>query len=365
MAEKFLLKDVFHKGNITELSNSIKESWSEFDQQSFQQQVYKSFEDLSFSERNNRIAEALRDNLPQSYLKAVDVVFSSLGDELPEKELEGYDGFIYMAVCAFVSLAGMDHFQESMDIQKELTKRFTAEFSIRYFIQKYPEKSMAQMKVWATDNNCHVRRLASEGCRPRLPMSIRLHRFVKDPSEVLQILEILKFDSQLYVRRSVANNLNDIAKDHPDLVVEIMTKWQSEGVDDWLIKHALRTLFKQGNKHALKLCGYAVDEPVECKKLTLEKAEINLGDKLNFNFELKAEKGLFMVDYVIQHMKANGKLSPKVFKLSKCEIVGGKNFSSSHSVRKISTRKYYSGIHKLQIQVNGRVLKTVEFHLSV
>ena len=190
MSEKFLLKDVFHKGNIDELAHSLKSSWADFNVEAFQKQVYEGFVDLSFSERNKRIAEALRDHLPKSYLKAVEVISLYLGDELPEKELEGYSGFIYMAVAAYVSLAGMNNFQESMDLQKELTKRFTAEFSIRYFIQKYPEKTMAQMKIWAKDKNCHVRRLASEGCRPRLPMSIRLHSFVEDPSLVLDILEI-------------------------------------------------------------------------------------------------------------------------------------------------------------------------------
>lgn len=270
-----------------------------------------------------------------------------------------------MAVCAYVSLVGMDHFEESMAIQKELTKRFSAEFSIRYFIKKYPEKTMQQMKVWANDKNCHVRRLASEGCRPRLPLSIRLHRFVDDPSEVLQIIELLKFDTHLYVRRSVANNLNDISKDHPDTVISVLTRWQKEGVDDWLIKHALRTLFKVGNKEALKLCGYSVGNNVICHGLSIKNSEIKLGEKLEFSFSLSADEGLYMVDYVIHHMKANGKLSPKVFKLSKCKINGEKKFNTAHSIRKISTRKYYSGKHLLQIQVNGKLLDSQEFNLLV
>ena len=365
MAGKFLLKDVFHEGNIGDLAASIKNSWLDFDIELFKKQVYQGFKDLSFSERINRIAESLRDHLPEDFSKAVKVILESLGDELPEKDLEGYEGFIYMPLCAFVSLAGMDHFEESMEIQKELTKRFSAEFSIRYFIQKYPEKTMQQMKIWAKEKNCHVRRLASEGCRPRLPLSIRLHRFIDDPSTVLEILELLKFDTHLYVRRSVANNLNDISKDHPEKVISVLTRWQKEKVDPWLIKHALRTLFKEGSKKALKLCGYSIENEVSCFGLSIDKPKIKLGEKLEFSFSLEAEKGLYMVDYVINHMKANGKLRPKVFKLSKCKIDGRKSFKTAHSIKKISTRKYYSGKHLLEVQVNGRLLDAVEFHLSV
>jgi 3-methyladenine DNA glycosylase AlkC len=366
MAEKFLLKNVFNPENIKALAGRLEESWTDFPREDFLKQVLENFEKLSFSERNSVIAEALNDFLPKAYLRALEVIRGSLGEELPENDLEGYEGFIYMPVCTFVVIAGVDNFDESMEIQEELTKRFTAEFSIRYFLKDYPLETMKWMAKWAKSENCHVRRLASEGCRPRLPMSIRLHRFVKDPREVMQILEVLKNDSELYVRRSVANNLNDISKDHPDVVTDTLTRWQAEKVYPWLIKHALRTLLKQGNKRALKLCGYNVDQQVFCQNFKIENERICLGENLNFTFDLEcSQRGFFMVDFVVHHMKANGKLKPKVFKLSKAEFQGNKNFQGVYKIRQMTTRKYYSGLHKLQIQVNGEVVASKDFFLAV
>ncbi|MCM8536292.1 MAG: DNA alkylation repair protein [Lentisphaeraceae bacterium] len=360
------MKDVFNKENIEALAKSIKKTWAKFDDSSFLKTVFDGFSELSFSERNLRIAETLGLYLPENFCEASKILRSSLGEELPQSDLEGFSGFIYMPVAAFSASKGLDYFDESMVLQREVTKRFTSEFSIRYFLQKYPKKTMEQMLLWARDENYHVRRLASEGCRPRLPLSIRLHCFVKDPSPVLKVLEILKDDKQLYVRRSVANNLNDISKDHPDIVIETLERWQKENVDPWLTKHALRSLFKQGNKAALKLCGYAVDQEIACRHFQLNSKTVNLGESLSFSFELETEKeGLFMVDFVIHHMKANGKLSPKVFKLSKCSFAGKRKFSGKHSIREISTRKYYSGKYLIDIQVNGSKVASEEFELKI
>jgi 3-methyladenine DNA glycosylase AlkC len=231
---------------------------------------------------------------------------------------------------------------------------------------------MAQLEEWSRHENCHVRRLASEGTRPRLPWTMRLPQFIDDPRPVLKILNNLKADPVLLVRRSVANNLNDIAKDNPDLVVETLREWQqieNEGTQ-WIIGHASRTLVKQGNKAALALLGYSPNPAIRVKNLKIENHKINLGDALNFSFEVQStgdDSQNLMIDYIIHHMKANGKLSPKVFKLAKKRLKAGEtlHISKNHSIKPITTRKYYPGQHRLEIQINGQVWADAAFELQM
>ena len=364
MAEQFLLKDVFNERNITELARSL-EKVTHFDDSGFIAACLDGFASLSFSERNLHIAHCLGKYLPDSYPEAVNALLRALGGELDVDDLEGMEGFIIMPQCAFTALYGLDHFEESMKAQYELTKRFSAEFSIRYFILKYPLRTMLVLKKWAGDDNCHVRRLASEGCRPRLPMSIRLPLFIKDPAPCLEILELLKFDPVLYVRRSVANNLNDIAKDHPQLVTQLLTRWKSEGVDEWLIRHALRTLFKQGNTAALSLFGYDPQAKIS-SRLTLHTLEVLFGEQLQFCLTVdSAEEQALMIDYRIYFVKANGSLKAKVFKLRKLKLSGELTINKSHAIKPISTRKYYPGEHWLEILINGQPHDKVKFNLRM
>ena len=304
--------------------------------------------------------------MPDDFPLAVEILLKAQTKELEVEELEGRDGFIVMPQSLFISENGMKHFELSMKALEEMTKRFTSEFAIRYFLIEYPERTLKQMKVWAEDKNCHVRRLASEGSRPRLPWAIRLNGFIKDPSAVVSILEIMKFSSERLVKRSIANNLNDISKDNPDTVTNLLKKWQKEGVSKWLINHALRTLFKQGNPEALKLCAYDPNADIELSKFNIVNPEVEFGETLDFSFEIHSKRSeKLMIDFVVHHVKANGKLAPKVFKLAKKTVSGSVNICKSHPIRPISTRKYYPGRHLLQIQINGKFMAEKEFFLNM
>lgn len=370
MAEEFQLRDVFNPTVVNKLAQDIHATWPQFEVDGFTTDINGKLESLSFGDRNALIRDKLYQYLPAHFPDAAQILIDSLGPEPEEAELTGYDGFTIMSQCDFVAKYGLDYFDISMKALYEMTKRFTAEGAIRAFIQKYPEKTMKQLEEWTHDENPLARRLASEGTRPRLPLAQRLPQFIKDPRPVLKLLDNLKEDPTLLVRRSVANNLNDIAKDNPDLVVETLQKWQkinNEGTQ-WLIKHASRTLIKQGNKGALALLGYPPNPTLRVQNLAIENPVINLGEELLFQFEIqsKADKAQnLMIDYIIHHMKANGKLAPKVFKLAKKKLKGGEvlKLSKKHAIKPISTRKYYAGKHLLEIQINGEVWPGQEFEL--
>ncbi len=261
-----------------------------------------------------------------------------------------------------------------------MTEYFSAEFAIRHFILRQPEQTLIVLQSWLQDENHHVRRLVSEGTRPRLPWGVRLPIFIEQPELVLPLLLALRDDSEEYVRRSVANHLNDIAKDHPELVITIAQQWLAKAeLKDLnelqkkqrikLIRHACRTLFKQGQPEIMALFGYLPAADVQCQ-LSSQRLIVPFGGEFSFELLLEkegAENNLIMVDYIMYFQKANGKQAPKVFKWidrrfnqSTKEIV-----SRKHSFKKISTRKYYPGLHKLEVVVNGIKKAQIEFELLV
>ncbi len=216
-----------------------------------------------------------------------------------------------------------------------------------------------------------MRRLVSEGTRPRLPWTIQLKPFIENPGPVLDLLEKLKTDPVLMVRRSVANNLNDIAKDNPDQVVKTLRRWskiEDQGIQ-WLIRHAARTLVKQGNREILAILGYDSNIGITVSKIQLEESVVEMGGDLSFSFEIRSTSTnpqKLVIDYVIHHVKANGNLTPKVFKLTTRQLKAGETIhvSKKHSFRPISTRKYYGGKHMLEIQINGVKYGKADFDLK-
>ncbi len=200
------------------------------------------YDDLELTPRARRIAEGFARYLPADREEALSILVESLGDENTDNELTGMEPFRYLPHVFFVADHGLDHFELAMTAQAELTKRFTAEFSIRSYIEQDHDRTLDRLRIWAGDENVHLRRLVSEGTRPRLPWAPRLRGFQEDPAPVLELLELLKDDPEEYVRRSVANNLNDIAKDHPELVVAVARRWWADGDDARrkLVRHGLR-----------------------------------------------------------------------------------------------------------------------------
>lgn len=369
--QTFQVRDVFNKNLVNQLAESLARAWSGFDVDGFRQSIHPKLKTLTFSERNNLIRDTLWECLPKDFPSALEIILKALPPEIPSCELTGYGGFIVLPQNEFVAKYGLDHYDLSMQALYEMTRRFTAEGAIRPFILKYPQQTLAILSNWVEDENCHVRRLVSEGTRPRLPWTMQLKPFIEDPRPVLDLLEKLKIDPVLMVRRSVANNLNDIAKDHPDLVVKTLRRWNNikEEGTQWLIRHAARTLIKQGNKDVLTVLGYSPKVEISVSRIKLDKPIVKMGESLNFSFEVHStaqQTQTLVVDYVIHHVRANGKLTPKVFKLTNKTLEPGQTLKilKTHPFRFITTRKYYPGRHVLEIQVNGSSFGKTYFELK-
>ena len=244
---------------------------------------------------------------------------------------------------------------------------FSSEFAIRQFILKYEDKTMNQMKLWSQSSNEHLRRLSCEGCRPRLPWTIALPIYKKDPSKILEIIELLKNDKSLYVRKSVANNLNDISKDNPHLVIDFVKTNLGTSKDlDWICKHASRTLLKKGDKDILKLFDFNKSAHVDIINFVCNKS-VCVNESLNFSFELVSKEsiGTIRVEYVIDYLKSNGVHNKKVFMISQNEIkLSSKKFIKRQSFKNMTTRKHYLGIHYISILINGKEIIKKEFLLN-
>lgn len=359
--EKFLVRDVFNESGIKLMAAAIKKNYPEFKSGQFVKETAGKFPELSFIQRSDHITEMLRKYLPDDFPRSAAILLGSLGPAIPQNDLKGFGGFIVWPMTIYISRYGIEYFDISLNALYEMTKRFSAESAIRYFIIRYPEKTLKVLEKWVTDPNPHVRRLVSEGTRPRLPWAVRLQQFVKEPAPVIRLLEKLKEDTELYVRRSVANNMNDIAKDHPDRAAALLIKWNSSKNNGtkWIVQHASRTLVKAGHTDILSALGFGNDVDISVGKFKLNKSTVHFGETLSFSFVVKNNTKTpanLMIDYIIHHRKANGEKTPKVFKLTKREIPahGESLLQKNHPIREISTRKYYPGEHLVEIQINGK-----------
>ncbi len=257
------LKSLLDQEAIDVLIHNLSLVHPPFDGPSFRHTAHHGLEPLAILQRGQHLAAALRQHLPPRYQDAIDILLRSLTPPMTQTEDFGLAVFFYLPHVCFVATygldsdhnAGEDPFETSLHAQYELTKRFSAEFSIRPFLIRWPERTLARLMKWTRDSDPHVRRLCSEGTRPRLPWAMRIPAFVKDPRPTLPILEALKDDPDLYVRRSVANHLGDIAKDHPELVFDLCEAWTKDASAErrWLIRHALRHPARKGVKRALQL----------------------------------------------------------------------------------------------------------------
>ena len=276
-----------------------------------------------------------------------------------------------LPVNQFVSQHGLGHFDQSLALLKALTPHFTAEFGIRRFIHTEQDRALAEISGWATDTNHHVRRLASEGTRPLLPWAMRLPALVRNPEPILPILVALLDDPEDYVRRSVANSLNDIAKNHPALVADFVERHMQDASAQrrQLLRHASRTLLKKGDAKALANFGFAAAESIGAT-LFVSTPVVAFGDKLGFSILVTNEHSApqrLMIDYAIHHVKANGTLAPKVFKWKQLDLPAGgrQTIDKDHAIRAITTRRYYPGTHRIEILINGAISASADFDLRM
>jgi 3-methyladenine DNA glycosylase AlkC len=358
MAER--LKDMFFtKDSINEFADAIQQHYSAFDKQQFFKLMFdESFGAKELLDKMKHTTKCLFDTLPKPYEKALDILIKAAPD---------VRGFEAMALPDFVATYGMDNWDLSLPALGHFTKYYSSELAIRPFLAKDPEKGMAYMAGWAEDKNPKVRRLASEGCRPRLPWAMALPKFKKDPSLILPILEKLKEDTSEDVRRSVANNLNDISKDNPDLALDICEKWygQSENTDK-IVKHACRTMLKAGEKRALAIFGYSDPSLIAVESVKLDKKALKIGDFLNFSFDITvAKKSKVRLEYAVYFVKAKGKSSKKVFKITEKDYESGTfSITRKQSFIEQTTRKHYPGTHHISIIVNGEEKTKASFELE-
>jgi 3-methyladenine DNA glycosylase AlkC len=352
------LKNSFGPDVVETIAGAISNAWSSFDAAGFVQAATDGLDDLELTDRARHVAAAMATHLPDDRGEALRIITRSLGSE--DEELTGMEGFKYLPHVYFAAEYGLDHFEDAMTAQYELTKRFTAEFSIRAYLEHHQERTLQRLRQWVDDPSEHPRRLVSEGTRPRLPWAPRLREFQRDPAPVVELLELLKDDESEYVRRSVANNLNDIAKDHPELVVSIAGRWWAEGGHNRrrLVRHGLRTLIKAGNPGALAVLGYGPDSPLVVSTLTATPSDVAIGESIRINGELHNTTDdvlVAMVDIRMHFVKANGATSPKVFKGSEIEVDPGgiAVVSKKISLKQHSTRTHYPGAHTVELIVNG------------
>ena len=366
------LKNSFGPEVPEKIARMIEAAYPSFDSGAFLARALDGYDGLELTPRAKQIAAAMAQHLPADRRRALEILIASLGPEIEEAELQGMGVFIYLPHVYFVAEHGLEHFEVAMRAQYEITKRFTAEFSLRAYLERYPAETLARLRTWAGDPNVHVRRLVSEGSRPRLPWAPRLRRFQEDPTAVLELLELLKDDGEEYVRRSVANCLNDISKDHPEQVVETAQRWWPDAGRDArrMIRHALRTLVKQGHAGALGVLGYSGDSPAVVEAVRCTPGSLSIGGKVRLEIEVanpSDERAAALVDIRVYFVKANGSTAPKVFKGGELALGPGEQavVRKTLSVAQHSTRTHYPGRHTVEVLLNGRAYPGGGFDLTV
>lgn len=356
------LKNLFSKELVNSLASLIKKNYTKFNTQNFIDDVFDAtWNNKELKQRMRHITVCLHKHIPLSYPEQLKILSAAAPN---------FKGFIAMFFPDFIEVYGLNDFDVSVKALEHFTQYSSSEFAVRPFIVKYPKQMLAQHKKWAQHKNHHVRRLASEGIRPRLPWAMALPEFKKDPKPILPILKLLKNDESEYVRKSVANCLNDISKDHPDILLQTVNKWKGNSKEtDWIVKHASRGLLKQGNVDALKTFGLNDQVLAKVTQLKISKKTLKIGDEFSFETSIQLlDKTAhdIRVEYNIYFMKSNGKHAPKIFQIGtyllnpKQEIT----IKRKHKFANLTTRKHYTGEHALAIVVNGKELAIQKFVLE-
>lgn len=366
------LKNFFGPPVVRRVAAMLVAAHPGFDAAAFVADALQGFDALELMPRGRHLAAAMHRHLPQDFAVSGEVLLSTLLAP-PTDEFAGQAmaSFLYLPHSVYIATHGLGHFELSMRLQHALTQRFTAEFSIRPFLEHHTEATLARLAAWTKDPSEHVRRLVSEGSRPRLPWAPRLRAFQRDPAPVLALLERLKDDPSLYVRRSVANNLNDIGKDHPATLTATARRWLADASPErrWIVGHALRSAVKGGDPAALAALGYGHATTLELRNLAIEPPRPRIGDKLRIAFDLhnpgrRVQRAL--VDLRVHYVKARGQHAAKVFKLKTVEIPAGEAvaFGKTLSLADMTTRRHHPGEHLVELLVNGQARPLGGFELQ-
>lgn len=355
------LKEIFNQQRLEHIADAMLAVYPAFDRQRFVQQASHNLAELSLMQRLARVSQSLHQVLELDYPTSLELLHA-LAPRLNNR-------FVCIFLPHYVASYGLHDFELSMAALKYFTRFGSSEFAVRHFLRQDCTRSLALMEQWADDPDEHVRRLASEGSRPRLPWSFRLEQLQADPQLAAPILEHLRNDPSLYVRKSVANHLNDITKDHPQWVLQRLEGWPLEQPHSaWIARHALRSLIKQGDRRALAIIGAGARPEVEVDRFQVAPGQLRLGDSLNLSLTLVStspRNQRLVVDYAIDYIKASGAASAKVFKLKTFTLPGQarQTLARQQQIREFTTRRHYPGRHRVHLLVNGERLASAHFDL--
>lgn len=363
------LKDIYSPSFFNTFSDALEGILPTFDRRKFSKEIFSAeWKNKELKERMKHTTFVLHQFLPDDFNKAATLI-EKLTLTLQQTEInENLFGFMFLP--DYIETYGLNNFDTSVRAIELVTPFASCEYAVRPFIIKYKDDMMKKMLDWSNHKNHHVRRLASEGSRPRLPWAMALPELKRNPKPILPILENLKTDSSEYVRRSVANSLNDITKDNPNIVISIAKKWKGSGKNTQaIIKHGCRTLLKQGHPEVLKFYKLSDSKEIQVANFKVLTPKVKIGNRLEFSFELlnnESKTQTVRLEYAIHYLRQNGQLSKKVFKISE-RMINPKEkilFNKSQSFKIITTRKFYTGQQKLSIIVNGQERKIGKFELT-
>jgi len=371
------LKNMFNKEFFDRFTKDLKLIIKDLKTNKFITQIMDDeWEKREFKQRCQHITTVLKDFLPTDYKDAIAKIlellnhlesvydFSEVDDTKFTLSLEY--GWI---LDNYIEKYGLDDYKTSIKAIEKLTQFTSCEFSVRPFIIKYPEEMMKLMLAWSKHKHWGVRRLSSEGCRPRLPWAMALPNLKQNPAPIIPILENLKNDISRFVRLSVANNLNDIAKDNPKTVIDLVKKWQGQSKDiDWIIKHGCRTLLKQGDAEAMEIFGFNASKDISIKDFNITLSKVEIGKSLEFGFKIinnSSDKVKIRLEYAIYYQKANGTLSKKVCRISEKEYAGNSvtHITRKHPFRVVTTRVLHPGLHQVSVIINGQEFEKHDIYL--
>lgn len=370
-------KNIFDEIAVKKISKEIKQVYKSFNTKAFEKEVLESLDELELKNRVRLISFTLKKYLTSNYKKNIKILISILSHEdfdqsndWHDENNKGISGFITWPLTQFVEDYGLEDLKTSMEALYIMTKRFTAEFAIRPFLEIYGEEIYAQyLNIWIKDECRHIRRLVSEGTRPNLPWGKKVSWISRNPKYNIYLLDQLKDDPEEYVRRSVANHLNDISRIDKKLMLRTLSKWNLDNPHiKWIIRHSTRSLLKMGDSKALRLNGFATSPKVKVTKFKFSPKKLKEGESFKFKFELEniSNKELnLLIDYIIHYPKKNGKLSPKVFRLKTVKLKKGEKILIEKEVyfKKVTTRIHYLGQHLFELKICDQVFINHKFKL--
>jgi len=366
MAEPF--KNIYNQKFFEQFTKTLLAVIPSFDKASFLNRIYDNeWENRELKQRMRHVAKTLKRHLSDDYEDNVNTLLQII--QHLQKNGTREEVIEYMFFPDFIELYGLDDYKISIHALEEMTQFTSCEFGVRPFIIKYPKKMMEQMLRWSTHIHFMVRRLSTEGCRPRLPWAMAIPHLKESPLAIIPILENLKNDESEAVRRSVANNLNDISKDNSDTVIQLVRNWKGKTKEtDWLVKHACRTLLKQGNSEVMELFGFGSVKHITTDNFQIQTPKVKMGDALAFTFQLKNASNAISkirLEYGLYYQNSNGRLTKKVYKISE------KNYPENSTTtihrkqpfKEITTRKFHPGRHEVSLIINGKEFKKATFEL--